>query len=163
MSKTWTLVIIFLAIMAVLFTYLFIFQSRELNSEQDENANLKTAINSCENEMTGYQPIQALEQEMLIKSDEVAALNKNRVSYAGVMNELDKVSPPPIIIVEAEITPPKLTVNGFSPDYGNLIKMLEGIEVSPIFTRVALLSSEINENTNEVKFTLEIEMEAIQK
>ena len=50
-----------------------------------------------------------------------------------------------------------------APYYSNISRMLEGIKASPTFTNVALLSSEMNENTNEVKFTLEIEWEAAQK
>jgi len=163
MSQRWASVLIFLALMAALFSYLLISQSREIGSQQVENMRLRAAIKSCENEMMGYKPMQALEQEMSMKSKEVAAIEKTRVSYADVFNELDKVKPPQIIIVGAEIRPKRMAANGFSPYYSNISRMLEGIKASPIFTNVALLSSEMNENTNEVKFTLEIEWEAAPK
>ena len=163
MSKKWTSMLIFLALMAALFTYLLISQSREISSQQVEKMRLRAAIKSCENEMMGYKPMQAMEQEMTMKSEEVAAIEKTRVSYADVLNELDKVKPPQIIIVGAEISPPRMVVNGFSPYYSNISRMLEGIKASPVFTNVALLSSDMNENNNEVKFTLEIEWEAAQK
>ncbi len=163
MSQKWSSVLIFLVLMAALFTYLLISQSREISSQQNENMRLRDAIKRCENEMMGYEPMQAMEQEMIMKSEEVAAIEKTRLSYADVFNELDQVKPPQIIIVGAEISPPRMVVNGFSPDHSNVNRMVEGIKASPIFTNVALLSSEMNENTNEVKFTLEIEWEAAQK
>ena len=163
MSKKWALMLIFLVLMAALFTYLSISQSREIGSQQVENVRLRAAIKSCENEMRGYKPMQAMEQEMIMKSEEVAAIEKTRVSYADILNELDQVKPPQIIIVGAEISPTRMVVNGFSPYYSNISQMLEGIKASPIFTNVALLSSDMNENTNEIKFTLDLEWEAAQK
>ena len=65
--------------------------------------------------MMGYKPMQAMEQEMIMKSEEVASIEKTRVFYADVFNELDQVKPPQIIIVGAEISPTRMVVNGFSP------------------------------------------------
>jgi hypothetical protein len=162
-SIYWVSVPAFLAFMSALIIYLVIAQNRALGSQEVENMRLKAALESCENEMTAYQPVQALEKEMTIKSEEVETIEKTKVSYAEVMNELDKIKPAEIIIVGAEIKPPRVIVNGFSPDHSNVSRMVEGIKASPIFTNVVLLSSEMNENTNEVKYTLEIEWEAAQK
>lgn len=160
-SKMLSLVIILLALTAILFNYYYLLQSRAINSQQVKNMQLKAEIKGYENENAVLKPMQAMEQELTIKSEEIAAIEK--VPFVDVMNELGRVKPPPIIIVEAEIKPPLVVVNGFSPDYRNVSQMLEGIKSSPIFTKVALLSSDMNESTNEVKFTVEVEWEASPK
>ena len=160
LPKMWSLVIMLLALITILFSYYFILQSREMSSQQDENIRLKAEIQSYNNKIMAFKPLQAMEQQITVKSEEVAVLEKAQVSYADVINELDRVKTSEIIIASVEITPPRLVVNGFSPDHSNVSLMVEGIKSSPIFTKVDLLSSDINENTNEVKFILEIEWEA---
>lgn len=161
--KMWGLVIVLLVLISTLFSYYFLLQSREISSQQIENMRLKAEIKRYENEIVVLKPMQAMEQKITFKSEEVAAIEKTKISYADVINELDRVKPTQIIIVGAEITPTRLIANGFSPDHSNVSRMVEGIKSSPIFTTVILLSSEMNENTNEVKFTLEIEWGAGQK
>lgn len=162
-SKMWSLVIMILVILVILFNYYYLLQTRAITSHQAENTRLKMDIKSYESDIAVFKPVQALEQEIIIKSERVAAIERTKVSFADVMNELERIKPSAIIIVGAEIKPPLLMVNGFSPDYINVSQMLEGIKSSQIFNKVALLSSDMNENTNEVKFTVEIEWEASQK
>jgi len=163
MSKLWTSVIMALAFLAVLFTCFWMWQSRALSTQEVENMRLKADLKSCEDQMTFYQPVQAMEQNSTIKVKELESIEKARVSYTSVINELDRVKPDQIIIVGAEIKPPRVIVHGFSPDHSNVSRMLEGIKASPIFNNVTLLSSEMNENTSEVQFIMEIEWEAAQK
>ena len=161
--KMWSLAIILLALIAILGNYCYLLQSRAMSSQQVENMRLQAEIKRYENESGVSKPVQAMEQELTIKSKEVAVIDKTKVPFADIMNELGRVKSPQIIIVGAEIKPPMVVVNGYSPDYSNLSQMLEGIKSSLIFTKVALLSSDMNENTNEVTFTVEIEWEASPK
>jgi len=162
-SKMWCLVLLVLVLTATLFSYYFLRQSREIKGQQAENMRLKAEIISYENEIAVFEPIQNMEQEISVKSEVVTGLEKTKVSYAGVINELDRVKPTQIIIVAEEINPTRVVVNGFSPDHSNVSLMVEGIKSSPVFTKVALLASDMNETTNEVQFTLELEWGADHK
>lgn len=153
----WVGGIVIIALLALLGDWIYITQSRQLHKQQVENLYLQAALKEYETEMTDYKSIQVMEEELAIRRNTITALEQTRRSYTEALGEIDRLKPETITIIGVEITPQKVVVNGYSPDHSSVSRMLEGIKTSPVFGGVAILSSEMNENTREVKFNLEME------
>lgn len=153
---------VMLFLLLLLFTYFYISQHKILVNQQAENENLKASLESFRREEKIYEPVKIMDQAIYVKRKEIETLTKNRLPYAEVMNEIDRIRPEAIIIVGAEINSKRVILNGYSPDLSEISRMLENAKSSSGLADVALLTSEKNETTDEVKFTLEIEREAAQ-
>ena len=148
------------ALMVIMTVWFYTWQSRELSSQQTEKERLKTEIESYEQMFLVLKPIQEIEAAISIKNKEAATLAEIKMSYADIINEIDKVIPPEVTMVEIDIKPPRVVLTGFSPGHSVVARLLAGIKTSPRFTGVVLLTSEMKENSNEAQFTMEMEWEA---
>jgi len=152
-----------LAVLGGLSGYFYMLQSRELTNQQAVNTKLKAELKQYEKEMTIFKPLQEMTNEMTSKSKKVQELEKMQVSYADVMMEIDKIVPPTVIMAGVEIKAGKVIMAGFSPEHSQVARLLEGLKGSSKFKNVTVLASQMNEETNEVEFTLEMDWEAEKK
>jgi Tfp pilus assembly protein PilN len=159
----WGLAILVFAIMGILAGYFYESQSRELARLQDINTKLKANVTQYNSEMSTLKPILELEKDIADKSKKVEATEKMQVSYAKIITEIDKVIPPQVIIVEVNIKAQKVVVTGFGPDHSRVAKLLEGLKGSSRFKNVTVLASQMDETSNEAKFTIEMDWEAEKK
>jgi Tfp pilus assembly protein PilN len=159
----WGLLISALAVMVIIVGYLFILQNRQLTDQQAINTKLKAETKNHEKDMNIFKPIEEMSKEMASRGQKVEALEKMRVSYLEVITEIDKVVPANIMMAGIDIKAQTVIMNGFSPDHSQVARLLEGLKASPRFKNVAVLSSQIDEKTNEAKFTVEMDWEAEKK
>ncbi|MEA4923976.1 MAG: PilN domain-containing protein [Syntrophomonadaceae bacterium] len=138
----------------------YISRHSNLVSQQAENQSLQAWLEISQSEEKIYEPVEKLDQSVNSKRNEIAAITKNRLSYAEAMSEIDRITPEAITIIGVEIIPQRVILNGYSPSYSEISRMLANIKSSHGWADVALLSSEMSDTADEVKFTLEIEREA---
>ncbi len=159
----WGLGISAVVFISIIAGYFFVLQNRQLNEQQAINTKLKAEVISYQNDINIFKPIEEMSKEMASKSQKVEAIEEMRVSYLEVIMEIDKVVPANIIMAGIDIKAKKVIMNGFSPDYGQVARLLEGINANPRFKNVSVLSSQIDEKTDEAKFTVEMDWEAEKK
>jgi len=152
-----------LAVIGGLSGYFYMLQSHELTNQQALNTKLKAELKQYEKEMTVFKPLQEMGSEMNTKSQKVQELEKMQVSYADAMMEIDKIIPARVIMVGVEIKGGKVIMTGFSPEHSQVARLLDGLKGSSRFKNVTVLASQMNEKTNEVEFTLEMDWEAEKK
>ncbi len=138
----------------------YITRHNNLVNQRAENQSLHALLEISQNEETIYEPVKNLDQSINSKRNEIEAITKNRLSYAEAMNEIDRIKPESIIIIRVEIIPQRVILNGYSPNYSEISRMLANLKSSHGLADVVLLSSEMNDTSDEVQFTLEIEREA---
>lgn len=148
------------ALLFLIFACIYIAQHRITVKQQAENKNLKAVLESSRSEEKSYEPQQSLDQVMSARNKEIQALTKCKISYAEVIKQIDRFTLEPLMIIGVEINPQRVILNGYSPRYNDISRLLDSIKASPGFDAVALLSSDMNETEGEIKFTLEIEREA---
>lgn len=162
-NRTAGSIILIIALLGILSASVFIIQEREINRGESENTRLQAILDNYEKEIIPFEPLQAVEQDITQKGEQISAIEKNRLSHLSAINEVDKARPETVTIVTVEIRSAKVVLNGFSPDHLTVSRMLDYLKASSLFNEVTLLTSELNEETNEVHFILEIEREAGQK
>jgi Tfp pilus assembly protein PilN len=137
--------------------------NQELNRQRVVNATLKTDIKRFNIEMLGLKPIMELEKEMARKSQEVVEIEKEQFSFSKVIMEIDKVVPPEVLIVGVDINARKVIVTGFSYSHSQIARLLEGMNGNSRLKNAEVLSSVMDEKNDEVKFTMELNLQAEDK
>lgn len=158
----WGIGFILLAIIGGLTGFGYISLSKELSQQQMVNAELQSKINRYNDEIAGLKPIREMERELVRKSQEVVEIEKGLVSYSDLIAAIDKAEPPKVLVVGLDIKAPKTVVNGFSPDHSHIARMIEGLQNSFGYENLTLLTSIINEEIDESKFALELDL-AVEK
>jgi Fimbrial assembly protein (PilN). len=149
-----------LALLFLIFACIYILQHKIIVNQQAENKNLKAALESSRSKEEFYKSLQTLDQAMNARNKAIQAITENKLSYVEVINQIDRFTLEPLMIVGIEINPQRVILNGYSPRYSDISRLLDGLKASPGFDDVALLSSDMNEAEGEIKFTLEIDREA---
>jgi Tfp pilus assembly protein PilN len=143
--------------------FFYMWQSRELDKQQAVNNQLKAEVKKHEKEMAIFRPIQEMNKDMAIRSQQVEELEKMRISHADIMREIDKVVPPKVIMVGIEIKAQKVVITGFSPDHSQVARLLDGLKSISRFKNVTVLASQMGEKNNEADFTIEMDWEGEKK
>lgn len=159
-AKTWGAVMLIMLLLGTVSAGVFIAQKQEINKQESENIRLQASLTNYKNAMVSFAAMQIREQKIAAKGERITAIEEKRLSYSALLNEIDQAGLAPLTIVAVEVKGPRTVVSGFSPDHSTVSRMLETITGDSIFKDVISLSSELNEETNEVNFILEIEWEA---
>ncbi len=136
---------------------------KELDSQQVLNVDLKSEVRRYNAEIVKQKPIQDMEKEMTRKSQEVVEVEKEQVSFSDVINEIDRVVPPNVLIVGMDIKAQKVVVTGLSPDHSQVARLLEGLLGSSRFNNVTVLASKMDEKIEEAKFSIQLDLKAEKK
>jgi Tfp pilus assembly protein PilN len=156
----WGLGLFMLAIISLGVCYFMIIQSRQLKLLQADNLRLQAEANNNQAVMAWPQPLQVERQELTDIGPVLQNLEESRLSYVEIIDEIDRVIPPGVTIVEIELKPALVALTGFSADHSQVADLLEGLKESPEFGAVSLFKSEANGQTEEDQFRLEIVWEA---
>lgn len=138
----------------------YVGHSRVIIQLQAENADLNNqlASNSQENVLLAFN--QDNETKRIVKKQTVKSLELRRVSYTELINEIDRVIPPSITMVGFDAKGNRVILTGFSPDHTQVARLMEGLKNIACLHNFNIFDSELNEQTNEVKYTIELDWEA---
>jgi Tfp pilus assembly protein PilN len=136
--------------------YYYAVHSREVTQLQAENAVLKKQISSFEEENVIWTSIQASETEMLVKRQTVETLESQGVSYNELISEIDRAIPPRITMAGVETIGSRVILTGFSSDHSQVARLIEGLKNISRINNVTVFFSTMNEKTNEVKYSIEM-------
>ena len=157
----WGLSIIMMLILIGLAVYYNLSAGKELKHLQFVNTYLKSEIRKNEQGIALTTPIIEMGKLIDSKVQGIDLIEKHQMYFVDAWENIDESVPAQILIVGIEINPQKVVVTGLSPDHGKLAGFIQNLERRPRFKNVAALSSQMNENSNEVSFTMEINWEAI--
>ncbi|MCX5780426.1 MAG: hypothetical protein NTV45_06335 [Firmicutes bacterium] len=140
--------------------YYFVAHSQELNRIEQDNNTLKYQISSIASDNIVLASVQADETERLVDRQAVETLESHNVSYAELIYEIDRAIPTTTTMVGVETVGSRVILTGFSPDHYQVARLMEGLKKIPGINHVAVFLSAMNENTNEVKYSVELNWEA---
>lgn len=155
--------IVLLLVMGGLSLYWYLSLSREIVYQQTMNTNLKAEVKKIGAEIEAVKPIQEMEKETTARSQKVKALQELQVSHLELRNEIDKLIPSGMLLVTVNINLPKVVVNGFCAEHSLEARFLDNLKTSSRFKNVTVLTSDMDENTKEAKFTMEMDWEGAEK
>jgi|GEM_PF-2677840 len=152
----WGLSLALMLILGGLTAYYDVSRGRELNHLQVVNADLKAQVNEYEQEIAQTIPLDDVEKLINQKYQEIKLVEISKQSYVDVWDCIDRAVPAQVLVVEVEINAKKVFITGFSPDHEQLAGFLQSLERNPNFKNVVSLSTRMDERSNEVSFSIEV-------
>lgn len=132
----------------------------ELRSLQAENAELQAELGQFKEEQLELQSYQDLRSQIESKEARVSELSQAKINCVEVYEEIEQAIPRGLVLIGIEINKEKVMMNGYAVDYEDLAAALSGLRKSPLLHNVMLLSSNIDKDSGEVLFKVEMRWEA---
>ncbi|MEN6351364.1 MAG: PilN domain-containing protein [Syntrophomonas sp.] len=151
---------LFLALMAGTMGYFISSAHQQVMALREQNSQLRSDLGRCRSEQARLK----YERDMLKGIDErreiVKAIQKIKISGVQIMGEIEKSMPQGMVMIAVDIEKEKITANGYAPQHQDVAYFLSGLRRSSLFKDVMLASSKLDEDTNEVEFSVEMGWEA---
>lgn len=127
----------------------------EYKQQMIANRHLKKELASCQNLNTTMDVMESFKNQVASKRNSVSAIEIQKISYTAIMEEIARAVPARVKLTGAEITQVGIIINGYSPNHENVASFLSGLRNSSFFNEVRLVSSELDNESGEVRFVIE--------
>ncbi|MEN6326587.1 MAG: PilN domain-containing protein [Syntrophomonas sp.] len=135
---------------------LYLIKVNQLDYQQLLNLRLK-------NQVKNYVPIQQallvtgeLEKQLEVKRKMVHDSAKLGVPVIKILSAVENAIPPEVMATGVEVNDEKVLVNGYSQQYYGIAQLIAGLAKNAMFTNVALVSSQYEEVSGQIMFSVEM-------
>lgn len=135
-------------------------QQKEMQALRSINSELKAELGRYKNEQLELQFNRKLGSQIEAKAERVNKLRQVQIRCADIYEEIAQVVPDGLLLTGIEINKQKVLINGYAPDYEELAAFISGLRKSPLLQNVMLISSNIDEGSEELYFRVEMGWEA---
>ncbi|MDD2620499.1 MAG: PilN domain-containing protein [Syntrophomonadaceae bacterium] len=152
-----------LAILGIGIIFHYYSMKVELRLLQESNSALKTELSGYKAEQSGLQSYKELISKVEAKQKSNAKVRESQIKCVEAYEELEHALPEGLVMTNIEINREEMLMNGYVPDYQKLAAFLSGLRKSSPGQNIILLSSNIDKESGEVMFKLEMGWEAGKK
>jgi len=131
--------------------------------QQKMNSELKAIVEKDKEARDIFKSYQELQQELQEKKKIVEKIADIQVSYVDVLGEIEQAIPDGVIIKEIDIQTVTAALNGYAHDHSDVAKFLSGLRRSPVFNDILVVSSDLDESSDTIVFSIKVGWEAEQK
>ncbi|MEN6461953.1 MAG: PilN domain-containing protein [Syntrophomonas sp.] len=135
---------------------LYLIKVNQLDYQQLLNLRLK-------NQVKNYVPIQQtllvtgeLEKQLEVKRKMAQDSAKLGVPVIKILSAVENAIPPEVMATGVEVKDEKVQVNGYSQQYYGIAQLIAGLANNSMFTNVALVSSQYEEVSGQIMFSVEM-------
>lgn len=146
-----TLLLFVLAGMGFIYRY----EQIKLNTETNRYQELMAREKSNQTTIDSLQDLREFRQELNRKRKLVLQVENVKTSHLHVLAEVEKAIPAGVVLVGIDIQEQRGLLHGTAPNYTMVASFLSGLRESVLFKDVEVVSSSLNEESQQVNFSIE--------